>query len=54
MLKARFLKRMNLIKTTLEFKLESLIESMIIRKIIFNLFDFINKEYKLVNYKKNI
>ena len=50
MLKDRFLKQMNLIKTTFEFALESII----IYKIIFNDFDFIDKKCKFVNYKKNI
>ena len=50
MLKDRFLKQMNLIKTTFEPALES----MIIYKITFNDLDFIDKKCKLVDYKKNI
>ena len=41
---------MNLI----EIAFKSTLKSMIIHKITFNDFNFINKEYKLVNHKKNI
>lgn len=45
---------MNLIKTIFkfEFEIEFEIESMIIYKIIFDRFDSINKECKLINHKK--
>ena len=50
MLKDRFLKYMNLIEIAFKFELES----TIMYKIIFDHLDFINKEYKFVNHRKNI
>ena len=41
---------MNLI----EIAFKSTLKSMIIYKITFNDLNFVNKEYKLVNHKKNI
>ena len=40
---------MNLIEVVFEFTLESII----MYKITFNDFDFVDKKYKLINYKKN-
>ena len=50
MLKNRFLKQTNLIKTALK----SMFEQIIIDKIIFDRLNSINKKCKLVNHKKNI
>ena len=41
---------MNLIKITFKFKLKS----TIVYKIIFNRFNFVNKEYKFIDHKENI
>ena len=49
MLKDHFLKQINLIEMTFKFAFKSII----IYKITFNDFNFINKKCKLINYKKN-
>ena len=50
MLKGRFLKQMNLIEMVFKFAFKSII----IYKITFNNFNFVDKKYKLVDHKKNI
>ena len=50
MLKDRFLKQTNLIKITIKFMLKQII----INKIKYNSFNFINIKCKLINHKKNI
>ena len=47
MLRDCFLKQTNLIKTTVEF----MFKQIIVNKIIFNRFNFINKKCKLVDHK---